>query len=243
VSLMSEADRQALYHRRVYTPEQRARITYWQSMWERSMHNPKNKTRPMPAEYYENPAEWVRKNVTSKKLAEAQDAFAAAPHNPKNSAPKEPVEMPGDLPYPVRPDNTFTPLPWAGMRGSENPPNAPCCRALPTEPQTAEGAYSATGFLSDASLSILTEAHGLVHGDRQASYGHPAVDFARTAALANVLLSHRLDTDLGPEDVAMFLVCVKLSRECHEHKRDNLVDAAGYLECRERVLRFLGGDK
>ena len=148
-------------------------------------------------------------------------------HNPKNAAPKEPVEMPGDLPYPERPDNRWTGTddPWKGVRGSLTPPNAPCCRD--------------TTF-TDKDLSILTEAHGLVHGDRQASYGHPAVDFARTAALANVLLAHRLDTDLGPEDVAMFLVCVKLSRECHEHKRDNLVDAAGYLECRERVLRFLG---
>lgn len=186
---MSDAERQSLYALRVYTPEQRKRIVYWQSMWEKSMHNPKNKP--------------------------------------------EPVEMPGDLPYPERPDNQWTgsPDPWKGVRGTPTPPNAPCCKF--------EGDPRDCAF-TDKDLSILTEAHGLVHGDRQATYGHPAVDFARTAALANVLLAHRLDTDLGPEDVAMFLVCVKLSRECHEHKRDNLVDACGYLECRERVLRFLG---
>jgi hypothetical protein len=55
----------------------------------------------------------------------------------------------------------------------------------------------------------------------------------------NVLLASKLSKDLGPEDVALFMVAVKLSRECHEPKRDNLVDAAGYLECRARVLRFL----
>ena len=69
------------------------------------------------------------------------------------------------------------------------------------------------------------------------------MDFARTAALVNTLLAAKLSVDLGPEDVALFMVAVKLSRECHEPARDNLVDAAGYLECRARVLRFLGGAK
>lgn len=136
---------------------------------------------------------------------------------------QEPIEMPGDLPYPERPDNRWTgsPDPWKGVRGT---PNAPYC----SEPFT------------DADLSILTEAHGLVHGDRQASYGHPAVDFSRTAALVNTLLAAKLSKDLDAADVALFMVCVKLSREAHQHGRDNLVDACGYLECRERVLRFLG---
>ena len=142
-------------------------------------------------------------------------------HNPKNKP--EPVEMPGDLPYPENPKNTWTGDPWEGVRGTAEPPR--CCRD--------------TTF-TDKDLSILTEAHGLVHGDRQASYGHPAVDFARTAALASIQLAHKLSSDLGPEDVAMFMVCVKLSREAHQHGRDNLVDACGYLDCRERVLRFLG---
>jgi len=185
---VTDAERQTAYHESIWKPAQRKRTEYWQSMWERSMHNPKNK-----------------------------------------DVPADDVVMSGDLPYPDKPIST--PYPWASLRGSETPPNAPCCKF--------EGDPRDCAF-TDKDLSILTEAHGLVHGDRQATYGHPAVDFARTAALANVLLAHRLDTDLAPEDVAMFLVCVKLSRECHEHKRDNLVDACGYLECRERVLRFLG---
>ena len=118
--------------------------------------------------------------------------------------------------------NPWTPPPdWGKMRGTRSP----CCE---------------TATFTDKDLSILTEAHGLVHGDRQRAYGHPAVDFSRTAALANVLLASKLSRDLGPEDVALFMVCVKLSRECHEHARDNLIDACGYLECRERVLRFIG---
>lgn len=85
-------------------------------------------------------------------------------------------------------------------------------------------------------LSILLEADGLVHGDRQKDYGHPREDFARTAALANTLLAARLKEPLTPDDVALFMVCVKLSRQVNAPKRDNLVDAAGYLETLSMVI-------
>ena len=187
--MLTESQRQEQYRRTVYEPAQDARKAYWQSMWERSMHNPKKK------DVYS--ADRVKTDLGTVQY------------------PPEPVEMPGDLPYPENPKNTWTGDPWKGVRGTAAP-------------------------FTDKDLSILTEANGLVHGDRQASYGHPAVDFSRTAALVNVLLASKLSKDLGPEDIATLMVCVKLSRECHEPARDNLVDAAGYLECRARVLRFLG---
>ena len=37
----------------------------------------------------------------------------------------------------------------------------------------------------------------------------------------------------------MFMVCVKLSRQVNKHGRDNLVDAAGYLETLRMVEEFL----
>lgn len=74
--------------------------------------------------------------------------------------------------------------------------------------------------------SILFEAHDLVHGDRQEDYGHPYEDFSRTAAMWSALLG----TDVSAVQVAMCMVAVKLSRECNRPKRDNVVDAAGYLE-------------
>jgi len=79
-------------------------------------------------------------------------------------------------------------------------------------------------------VSVLNEAHSLVHGDRQASYGHPREDFARTAALASTCFASKLKEPLSAEDVALFMVCVKVSRQVKGHKRDNLVDAAGYIE-------------
>lgn len=74
--------------------------------------------------------------------------------------------------------------------------------------------------------SILQEAQRLVHGDRGADYGSPLDDFQRTATLFNTLRG----TGLTAEDVALFMVCVKLSREANKHKRDNLVDLCGYAE-------------
>ena len=44
---------------------------------------------------------------------------------------------------------------------------------------------------------------------------------------------------LTPKDGLLFMVCVKLSREMHRHKRDNLVDACGYT----RLMSVLEGDE
>lgn len=85
-------------------------------------------------------------------------------------------------------------------------------------------------------LSILQEADLLVNGPRQADYGHPRDDFARTAALVNVVLARKLVQALEPQDVALFMVCVKLSRECNRPKRDNRVDAAGYLATLDMIV-------
>jgi hypothetical protein len=77
--------------------------------------------------------------------------------------------------------------------------------------------------------SVLLEAHGLVHGPRQADYGHPRVDFARTAAMWSAILGVYVPVWKVP----LCMAALKISRECQKHKRDNLVDGAGYLEtCR-----------
>jgi hypothetical protein len=72
---------------------------------------------------------------------------------------------------------------------------------------------------------ILLEAHGLINGDRQGAYGPPAESFCRTAALWSAYLGHTV----SGKDVALCLALLKLSREAHRHKPDNLLDAAGYL--------------
>jgi len=72
---------------------------------------------------------------------------------------------------------------------------------------------------------ILLEAHCLVNGERQASYGQPAPFFDRTAALWSAYLGH---TVTG-KDVALCMALLKFSREASHHKHDNLLDAAGYI--------------
>ena len=73
------------------------------------------------------------------------------------------------------------------------------------------------------------EAAQLVHGARQANYGHPVDNFTGTAGIWNGIIHKKLKEPLTAEDVALCMVGVKLSRETHVPKRDNLVDAHGYL--------------
>lgn len=79
--------------------------------------------------------------------------------------------------------------------------------------------------LYQAPENILEEANRLVHGDRQAAYGHPIDDFTRTGRMWAAILGVE---DVTPEHVGLCMVAVKLSRQVNAPKRDNLVDAAGY---------------
>ena len=78
-------------------------------------------------------------------------------------------------------------------------------------------------------MSILAEAQALVTGDRQDDYGHPYDDFTKTAIIWTGILHPKLTDDVTPQDVALCMIGVKVSREVHKHQRDNLVDIAGYV--------------
>jgi len=80
--------------------------------------------------------------------------------------------------------------------------------------------------------SALLEAHGLVHGNRQVDYGHPLDDFTKTATIWSAILG----TPVSPEQVALCMVGVKISREVNRPKRDNRVDGAGYFETLDMVV-------
>lgn len=72
---------------------------------------------------------------------------------------------------------------------------------------------------------ILQDALALVNADRQNDYGSPAESFRRIAALWSVYLGHPVSC----RDVACLMALLKLGREAHRHKPDNLIDAAGYI--------------
>lgn len=76
--------------------------------------------------------------------------------------------------------------------------------------------------------SILEEAEELTRTDRAQQYG-PIEGNAETAIKIFELIKG--DTSLSvPSDVALFQFCHKLARNSYKYKRDNLVDAVGYLK-------------
>lgn len=79
--------------------------------------------------------------------------------------------------------------------------------------------------------SILNEAKRIVHGERGENYGHPFEDFSRTAQIWSAILG----IDVTPEQVALCMIGVKISREINRPKRDNIVDGAGYFETLDMV--------
>jgi len=72
--------------------------------------------------------------------------------------------------------------------------------------------------------TIFTEAETLV-AERARTYGHPADNLDKIASLWGILLGMKITA----QQVALCMIALKLSRETYHHKRDNLVDIAGYL--------------
>jgi len=94
---------------------------------------------------------------------------------------------------------------------------------------------------ADPSESILAEAQRITSTDRQKDYGHPADDFARTALMWTGILAGKLRDGavVTAMDVPLCVIAVKLARQSHHHKRDNLVDIAGYA----RTAGMVAGDE
>lgn len=85
--------------------------------------------------------------------------------------------------------------------------------------------------------TVLEEAQRLVYGDRQASYGHPAEDFARVAGMWRSLFGW----NVTPHQVGQAMACVKLSRMAESPgKRDHYADLAGYAACAWRCVEREG---
>lgn len=84
----------------------------------------------------------------------------------------------------------------------------------------------------DHEETILEEADRIVSGDRGPQYGRPTANFTHTAALWTAYLRERYPgIEFTPEDVAAFMILLKMAREFHREKRDNRVDIAGYAKC------------
>jgi hypothetical protein len=85
------------------------------------------------------------------------------------------------------------------------------------------------------------EAGRLIDGDRQADYGDPRANHERIAALWNAYLGPLFNAkgepvEIRAEDVAMLMGLVKIGRERHRHKADNITDLIGYALIYERIV-------
>lgn len=85
------------------------------------------------------------------------------------------------------------------------------------------------------SARILQEAEHLIGGDRHASYGDYSIEAERIAEMWSVILRCKV----RPGDVPLCMIAVKIVRETHAHKRDNLTDIAGYAALAQQVAEGL----
>lgn len=73
---------------------------------------------------------------------------------------------------------------------------------------------------------VLTEASRLVNGDRAVDYGSPTELYSRMAALWSAYLG----VPVSAKDCVALFILAKLAREKGKHKRDSIVDIAGYAD-------------
>lgn len=109
------------------------------------------------------------------------------------------------------------------------------CSADPSAAPPRFTTWTEKGVVTEE--SILQEAQRIVHGDRGDAYGHPLDNFTQTADLWNAIFAKKLGEGqhFTAEDVALAMIQVKVSRQTHVPKRDNLVDIAGYAETHQMV--------
>jgi len=109
-----------------------------------------------------------------------------------------------------------------------------------------EGSFPQEG--EKPSASPAEEAIQLVGGERAEAYGHPLEDFECVAGMFKSWYSHKYHKaiDYTAEDHAMLMLFVKAAREANNPKRDNIVDAHGYLICLDKIMqkrKQLDGEK
>ena len=85
--------------------------------------------------------------------------------------------------------------------------------------------------------TVLDEAKGLVYGDREEEYSHPAVDFERIARFWRAYFQAQGQgaVNIGAEDVAKLMILLKISRLMNSYHHDSVVDIAGYALCLARL--------
>ena len=101
--------------------------------------------------------------------------------------------------------------------------------------------------------SILNAAMSIVNGDRDEKYGKPEDNFQTIADLWNTYLGESLRWNIEPEEVAVMMILMKVSRLSKSLTEDSFIDIAGYAACggeifganvkeADKVMKLLCGD-
>ena len=84
---------------------------------------------------------------------------------------------------------------------------------------------------------VLLEAREIVLSQRAKTYGHPLVNWGKTAELWQAFTGKHV----RPENAALMMVLMKLARHMTgTYHRDNLIDACGYVKAAEMILSYGG---
>lgn len=83
---------------------------------------------------------------------------------------------------------------------------------------------------------VLLEAHYAITGERAESYGDAKIGFSKISEQWALYIYHKygVTVQLTPEDVCWMMADLKKVRQMTKQKRDNVVDAAGYIGLIER---------
>lgn len=86
-------------------------------------------------------------------------------------------------------------------------------------------------------MTVFEEADKIIYGDREETYGRPSLNLKRIADQWRlyILQKYGFDIELKNEDVCWMMADLKKVRQMNQHKRDNLVDAIGYIGLIERL--------
>ena len=83
--------------------------------------------------------------------------------------------------------------------------------------------------------NILREAEEIIYGDREQTYGRPDKNLNCIAAMWTAYMQNTGRDYVTAHDVCMMMACLKIARQAHSFKRDNLVDGCGYLALADRL--------
>lgn len=96
-----------------------------------------------------------------------------------------------------------------------------------------EREYGVSYIANAPESSILHESATILGGERQADYGDYVENFENIAKES----SRWSKKDITALDCVNVMIAVKTTREQFNHKRDNLVDLAAYLQIRNDVIK------